>query len=227
MSNSDSVPPSVNRVRDRKPVSLRDAAYQEIKRRIITCEYAPGECINEAAVSSALGFGRTPVHQALDRLMLEEMVEVIPRKGVIIKPIVMQDVLELIEVRKVNEVHCARLAAQYANNAQIAELASVVEAAQNAVGRRDINALMTLDGQFHNLLAEITRNFELAEVVKRLNERSLRFWFISFTTPTHHSDFQRQHERIFLAVRNHDADEAEAAMQEHIESFRRSVARQL
>ena len=61
--------------------SLRDAAYEAIKHRVMTCKFKPGECINEASVSALLGFGRTPVHQALDRLMIEEMVEVIPRKG--------------------------------------------------------------------------------------------------------------------------------------------------
>ncbi len=71
MRRSDSAMPSVNWVSDRKHVSLRDTAYDEIKRRIMTCEFKPGECINEAAVSAALGLGRTPVHQALDRLMLE------------------------------------------------------------------------------------------------------------------------------------------------------------
>ena len=63
--------------------SLRDLAYESIKHRIITCEFKPGEYINEARVSAILGLGRTPVHQAIDRLMLDGMVEVIPRKGVI------------------------------------------------------------------------------------------------------------------------------------------------
>lgn len=47
--------------------SLRDAAYEAIKHRIITCKFKPGECINEASVSALLGLGRTPVHQAIDR----------------------------------------------------------------------------------------------------------------------------------------------------------------
>src|SRR5438874_1163895 len=83
--------------------SLRDAAYEAIKNRIITCKFKPGECINEASVSALLGYGRTPVHQALDRLMLEEMVEVIPRKGVIVKPVIVHDVMQMIEVRLINE----------------------------------------------------------------------------------------------------------------------------
>jgi GntR family transcriptional regulator, rspAB operon transcriptional repressor len=208
-------------------LSLRDQAYEAIKDRIITCKFRPGECINEASVSALLGFGRTPVHQAIDRLMLEEMVEVIPRKGVIVKPVILHDVMQMIEVRMVNETQCARLAAVRAEESHIRDLSDVLVKASGAIERRDIHALMVLDREFHLLLANASKNLELAEIVHRLNERSLRFWFISFTTPDHHRSFQRQHEALFEAVRGHDADAAERAMRVHIEAFRKSVARQL
>jgi GntR family transcriptional regulator, rspAB operon transcriptional repressor len=207
--------------------SLRDAAYEAIKLRIITCKFKPGECINEASVSQLLGYGRTPVHQALDRLMLEEMVEVIPRKGVIVKPVILHDVMQMIDVRMVNEVHCARLAAARADDTQIKALASVLDRARRAIAGRDVHAMMMLDREFHQQLAAASKNPELTEVVRKLNERSLRFWFISFTTPDHHRNFQEQHETIFAAVRDRDANGAVSAMQAHIDAFRRSVARHL
>jgi len=207
--------------------SLRDAAYEAIKDRIITCKFKPGECINEASVSELLGYGRTPVHQALDRLMLEEMVEVIPRKGVIVKPVILHDVMQMIDVRLVNETHCARLAAARADDTQIKALTDVLDRARQAIAGRDVHAMMMLDREFHLQLAAASKNFELTEVLRKLNERSLRFWFISFNTPDHHKSFQEQHEAIFAAVRDRDADGAESAMRTHIDAFRRSVARHL
>src|SRR6476660_5114114 len=113
--------------------SLRDAAYEAIKHRIITCKFKPGECINEASVSTLLGLGRTPVHQAIDRLMLEDMVEVIPRKGVIVKPVILQDVMQMIDVRMINETQCARLAAERADENHIESLSRVVTQAGKAI----------------------------------------------------------------------------------------------
>lgn len=208
-------------------LSLRDRAYEAIKERIITCQFRPGECINEASVSALLGLGRTPVHQAIDRLMLEEMVDVIPRKGVIVKPVILQDVMQMIEVRMVNETQCARLAAARAEESHIEQMSAVLGKARRAIDKQDVHRLMELDREFHLLLAEASKNFELAEIIRRLNERSLRFWFISFTTPDHHRSFQRQHEALFEGVRSHDADAAEDAMRVHIEAFRKSVARHL
>ena len=206
--------------------SLRDEAYEAIKDRIITCAFRPGEVINEASVSALLGLGRTPVHQAIDRLMLEEMVEVIPRKGVIVKPVILQDVLQMIDVRMINEVQCARFAAERADDSHIEAISQTLDRARKAISGRDIHTMMSLDREFHLLLASSSKNFELAEVLRKLNERSLRFWFISFTTDHHHS-FQQQHEALFEAVRSHNADEAERAMRVHIEAFRKSVIRQL
>jgi DNA-binding GntR family transcriptional regulator len=207
--------------------SLRDAAYEAIKYRIITCAFKPGESVNELQLSALLKIGRTPVHQALDRLMVEDMVEVIPRKGVIVKPVIMQDVMQMIDVRMVNETYCARLAAAHANDTHIKAMAAMLREARSAIAKHDIHAMMTLDGAFHRELAAASGNVELAEILRRLNERSLRFWFISFDTADHHSSFQKQHEAILAAIRDRDAAGAEAAMGAHIEAFRRSVARHL
>jgi DNA-binding GntR family transcriptional regulator len=159
--------------------------------------------------------------------MIEEMVDVIPRKGIIVKPVILHEILQMIDVRMVNEAHCARLAADRADGDQIQKMSAVLAKAERAIVTQDIHSLMTLDREFHLLLAAASQNFELTEILRRLNERSLRFWFISFNTPDHHQNFQRQHEAVFDAVRRHDPDAAEDAMRIHIEAFRKSVMRHL
>src|SRR5215471_18285123 len=102
-----------------RATSLREAAYEAIKHRIITCAFRPGEYVNELQLSALLKIGRTPVHQALDRLMMEGMIEVIPRKGVIVKPMSLNEVLQIIEVRLINEPYGARLAADHADDSDL------------------------------------------------------------------------------------------------------------
>src|SRR5262249_7343635 len=67
-----------------KEGSLAAKAYAEIKEKIITLYFLPGQYLNEGAISALLQVGRTPVHQALQRLALEGLVEIMPRKGVIV-----------------------------------------------------------------------------------------------------------------------------------------------
>src|SRR5688500_10661666 len=129
--------------------SLRDKAYDAIKHRIITLAFRPGEYINELQLSSLLKIGRTPVHQALDRLMVEGMVEVIPRKGVIVKPISLNEILQIIEVRLINEPFGARLAAEQANDLDLADLAGVLGRAKDWAALRNVENMMLLDRDFH------------------------------------------------------------------------------
>jgi DNA-binding GntR family transcriptional regulator len=144
--------------------ALHSQAYEKIKHEIITLRFRPGEYLNEAQVSKLLRIGRTPVHQALNRLMLEGMVEVIPRKGVIVKAVSLNDVLEMIDVRIINETYCARLAAARADENDIAELTGILDESEKTVTSSDTARQMMLDRDFHSALARAAKNAVLAEM---------------------------------------------------------------
>jgi len=204
--------------------SLRDSAYVAIKHRIITCAFKPGEYINELQLSSALKIGRTPVHQALDRLMIEGMVEVIPRKGVIVRPVSLNEVLQIIEVRLINEPYAATLAAEHANDADLASLDDVLKRAKHWGSVRNVEKIMLLDREFHLLIARTAKNDVLIELLRNLHERSLRFWFISLNAPKQYERVHEEHHAILEAISKHDGEKAEDAMRSHIQSFRANVS---
>lgn len=212
---------------DAKPsaaASLRDSAYEAIKYRIITCTFKPGEYINELQLSSALKIGRTPVHQALDRLMIEGMVEVIPRKGVIVKPVSLNEVLQIIEVRLINEPHGARLAADHASDTDLADMDNVLKQAKHWGVLRNVEKIMLLDREFHLLIARAAQNDVLTELLRSLHERSLRFWFISLNAPKQYERVHEEHLAILEAIRRRDGERAAGAMRAHIQTFRANVS---
>jgi GntR family transcriptional regulator, rspAB operon transcriptional repressor len=204
--------------------SLRDQAYEAIKHRIITCAFKPGEYINELQLSSALKIGRTPVHQALDRLMLEGLVQVIPRKGIIVKSVGLNELLQIIEVRLINEPYGARLAAERANETDLAAMNEVMLQAKNGASLRNIEQTMLMDRDFHLLIAQAARNDVLSELLRNLHGRSLRFWFIPLNSPRQYERIQNEHHAIFTAIRKRDGSAAENAMRAHIQSFRANVS---
>jgi len=206
---------------------LHTQAYEQIKQGIITLRFRPGEYLNEARMSKLLGIGRTPVHQALNRLMLEGMVEVIPRKGIIVKPISLNDVLEITDVRIVNETYCARLAAARADETDIAEMGRILDESEKAASRSDTRRQMALDSDFHSVLSRAAKNLVLADFMRTLHDRSLRFWFISLRDPAHHIAVKEQHRAILEAIKARDPDAAGNAIRSHIESFRTNIMRHL
>ena len=211
----------------RVALSLRDKAYTEIKQRIITCELRPGEVLSEAAISEAIGIGRTPVHQALDRLIPEGLIDVMPRKGVIVRPLSLDEVLDIIEVRLINEIHCARLAAKNSTPQDVEELQRNLKRFALAAKRREIAELMRLDREFHNILSRASHNVVLADLLRNLHDRSLRFWFVSLRAPDHHQRVLEQHTDIATAIRLGRPEDAEGAMRSHIDAFRTNVTSQI
>jgi DNA-binding GntR family transcriptional regulator len=203
--------------------SLRQKAYEEIKRRIITLEYRPGEYLNEALLSESLGIGRTPLNQALHQLQHERLIDIIPRKGLIISPISLDEIMNIIAARTVNEALCVSLAAQWANSGDIQILRRVLDNAQAEIPQRNIEKLMNLDHEFHCEISRISRNAVLGNILRSLHERSLRFWFLSLSTISLLEAVHAEHEAIFDAIAEHDAKKAAIAARSHIEQFQRNI----
>src|SRR5262249_40064779 len=91
--------------------SLVNKAYEEIKEKIITLYFLPGQYLNEDAISELLQVGRTTVHQALQRLELEGLVEIMPRKGVVVLPDSISEIIKILESRAAVEAELAKAAA--------------------------------------------------------------------------------------------------------------------
>jgi len=127
----------------------------------------------------------------------------------------------------VNESYCVRLAAERADRGELEAMAEVLTRARKATRARNIEEMMLLDREFHTCLARAAKNTLLGDFLRRLHERSLRFWFISLTDPEHHIAVRDEHEAILAALQKRSPDDAEAAMRAHIESFRRNVSRHL
>jgi DNA-binding GntR family transcriptional regulator len=204
--------------------SLREEAYEAIKLRIITCTLKPGEYVNEVQLSALLAIGRTPVHQAIERLMLEGMVDIIPRKGAIVRPFRLNEILQIAEARSINEIHCARLAAERAGDHNVAALEDILARTRHWASLRNVEKLVLLDRAFHRELASAAQNDALAELLRGLHERSLRFWFVSHGAPDQHGSMRREHQTILAAVHKRDPKAAETSMRVHMESLRQNIA---
>jgi DNA-binding GntR family transcriptional regulator len=207
--------------------SLRDRAYDAIKERIIRLEYRPGGYLNEAGICADLNIGRTPVHQALDRLMLEGMVDVIPRKGIIVKPVSLDEAMSLTEVRLINEPVCAEFAAERGTDEDIASMRAVLDRTPDVIARQNLDGMMRLDRDFHAAISHASRNALLADFIRLLHDRMMRFWFISLSAHHRMPAVSNDHEDIFDRLANRDGSGAAEAVRAHILSFRENVARMI
>jgi DNA-binding GntR family transcriptional regulator len=206
-----------------RDLSQNEIAYANVKEKITSQAYRPGLYLSTAELMQELSLGRTPLNHALHRLSNDGLIHIIPRKGVMVAPLSIDDALELIDVRIANERLCARLATKKINAAQLEQMTQLLEEFDTAVADNKIEVAAGLDLRFHEEIAEVAGNQVLMEILKVLHARSQRFWTISYKTEGHLGEIQTEHHTILEALGKGDPGAASAAMEAHTLSFKRSL----
>ena len=211
-----------NKPSDRS-ASLTLQAYHAIKEKVITLYFLPGQYLNEAAICDLLQLGRTPVHQALQRLQLEGLIDVVPRKGVIIQPDSIGQIAEFLDARLVVEPEIARMAADHAAAKDINELQAILDSGLARDDGGKINAFVETDHAFHKKISEMSGNRVLGDFTRSLHERCARAWYLHLWQTLDTAASDKQHRAILKAIRGRDGDAAARAMRAHLSNLRERV----
>lgn len=204
-------------------VSQNQQAYSRLKDALTTLAYRPGDYLNVVSLMDELALGRTPINHALHRLSNEGLVQIIPRKGVMVAPLSIDEALDLIDVRMANEILCARLTAVRITKAELQLLRSLAREIDAAAEGRNMAQVMNADRLFHEQIAQAAGNQILVEILNVLHARSQRFWAISLSAEGHLDEVKAEHRAIVDALAKADPDAAAAAVEAHVLSFRRSL----
>lgn len=200
---------------------MADAAYAAIKQRILSLELRPGLFVNEQTLADMIGIGRMPVHQAVQRLKADGLLDVIARKGIVIRMTSFKELIELLEARLVVEPGIAALAAERAGAAQLKALRAMLAQSRDYLDQKvNRRHFMALDRAFHAAIADAAGNAMLAEAQRPLHERSNRVWLVRVWGPDGLKDTQREHEAILSAIAGKRPEAARKAMAGHLEGLR-------
>lgn len=162
-----------------KASSQSRVAYTVLRRRIIRCELEPGERITEAQLASETGIGKTPVREALTRLIQEGLVRSIPGRGYEVAPITLGDVQDLFNFRLVIEPAAAQLAAGQVIASDLLHLNELCTAYFSAIDEESESHYLQANYLLHAAIADASGNRRLAEAVRRALEESERLFHLS------------------------------------------------
>jgi DNA-binding GntR family transcriptional regulator len=193
-----------------------DRAYEALKQNIIQLKLEPGMPIEENALMASLGIGRTPLREALQRLSQEDLIKSIPRKGYFVANVNHGDPLHVFEVRKQLEAFSARLAAERANEADIAEMDAYLEELAQGADTGDFSWNLDADLKVHQLIAHASRNPFLQQTLERLFSLTIRLLYLNKLPVTFVKDELEIYRAIFDAIRAHNPEAAAEAMLKHL-----------
>jgi DNA-binding GntR family transcriptional regulator len=192
--------------------SLTNQVYRALKEDILAARLGP-EPIVEAAIAEQFGVSKTPVREALQQLAHEGLVVVLPRKGYLVRPMGLSDIVEVMDLRRIIEPPLAAEAARRRTREQWEEMERLVEQEDSTSDSLDC---LRLSLRLHEFIAEIAGNSRATAVVRALLDESARIpWLAPGLRIYPDVD---EHSEIVAAVARGDADAAAERMSAHLEA---------
>jgi len=188
-----------------------ERVYRQLREWLITAQLPPGQFLSDAVLAEKCNTSRTPVREACSRLSQDKWLSLIPRKGYLVKPISVRDIVELYEFRKLLECFAAEKVAQAATPESITQLKTIL-AVEND-GRPDLKKILVANETFHLRLAEIAGNQRVIDQIRL----ALGYVRRLDTLCTQTVPGWIGHREIIRAIERRKPSEARKAMASHVE----------
>lgn len=204
--------------------SARDLVYGELRRRLMSGAFLPGERLREEHIASELAVSRTPVRSAIERLIEDGLVMREEGRGAVVLGLLDRDINEAFELRLLLEPYAARAASQRASDEQIDALESINQHMLEAVRSGDaehVAQVQHYNNRFHHALLTAAQSARVRTMVESLLDMPILIGSFYFYTQEDMLRSVEQHGEIIAALRARDPDYAETAMRLHLAATRR------
>lgn len=200
-----------------KKGAKQEYAYEYIKRAIIENRFAPEQCLNEKDLGVELGgLSRTPIRDALRKLVYEGMIDYVPGKGMFVSEVRFEDLLEVSEIRIPLEKTCVELFIERASSEDMENLETLYTLHKAAYETGDLNKAIRYDDEFHRQIANGTCNSRLSTYVDSLIDQNSRGAYLTAGDPQRVESSLVEHEQILRAIKAKDKQAAVQFMEQHL-----------
>ena len=205
---------------------LRDVVFNTLRDAILTGKLVPGERLMENQLAEKLGVSRTPVREALRMLELENLVELVPRRGAQVLDMSEKDIVNILEVRSALEGLATSVACKKMSKEDLQQLKNMEVDFEKAVADNDVEHFVDIDEDFHDLIFAATENDKLISIFRNLRIQLYRYRMAQAkNNETSMSTIVAHHRSIIRAIENHAAEEGASIAQGHIKYQTESILR--
>jgi DNA-binding GntR family transcriptional regulator len=204
--------------------NLSARVYNQIKNLILCNEILPGQKLHHQQLSERLGVSRTPIREALTRLVQEGYVSFLPNRGFTCKEIRMQEAEELYELREALEAFAVEKAIATLTDKALRQLRDKMNAYGRDVQNRFTRERLVYDQDVHLQIADLTGNETLRNTLSHVFERIvLKRRTDGLYDPARGIAAHQEHLRLLEAMERRDAAGAVAILRNHIQAGKKNV----
>ncbi|HRY05812.1 MAG TPA: GntR family transcriptional regulator [Hyphomicrobiaceae bacterium] len=189
---------------------------EELEDDIATGRLAPGARLDEASLATRFGVSRTPVREVLLQLAAQGLVELRPYRGAVVSSPDPRSLMEMFEVMAELEAMCGRLAAQRLDDESEKKLLETLQACAEAAENGDPDSYYYENERFHRAIYQASENSFLADQALNLHKRLAPFRRLQLRVRNRLHVSQSEHERIVVAIRAGDPEQAADALRAHV-----------
>lgn len=203
-----------------KRKSLGNQIYEQLRDDIVYMRLKPGQMIYEKEIAERLEVSRTPVREAFRLLENEQLIEIRPQRGTLVRRISVRKVHEARFIREHLEEGAFRLAATVwqtqATADDEANLEKLLKMQEAAASENDAEELLRLDEAFHRAIMSVTQNETLLQVIGHMRAHLNRVRYLALKESRHMSRIPEEHREIMEAIRSGDAARTSVLLSTHI-----------
>jgi len=210
---------------DYKP--LREVIFNTLREAIILGELKPGERLMEVQLAEKTGVSRTPVREAIRKLELEGLVDMVARKGAHVAALSVKDIMDVLEVRASLDGLATALAAGRMTPEELKSLKQVLNQFTNYMEKENLQGIIKKDVEFHDIIYRSSRNDKLMQIANNLREQVQRFRVIYLKDYGSSKELIKEHQEIYDAIVSKDANAARKSAQDHIKNQEVSIIKSI
>jgi len=206
---------------------LAEEVYRVLRHRIFTATLRPGDKIRPEGIARELGVSRTPVVEAINRLVEQGLVVLLPHRGTFVSSLSLERVIALFDVRLMMEEFGARRGLAHATDQDVERLRALLageEALIDGDSVTDYLAWLRLNREFHQACVDLADNPVLSELHARLNIDIVMARAFRLATLRNSRDVHAEHVRILRGYEHRDKEALLAAVRAHLSRGRDAYA---
>ena len=203
-------------------LSRTQQVYAALRDDIVRTRLAPGDLVIEPELAARFGTSKTPVREALQILVVEGLVVSIPRRGYVVRPLGINEVREVLDLRAIIEPPTTAMATRFATPEVLDELAAILREQRASTGTA---ALTDTARAFHERIVDASKNSRTRVLMSGLFDETTRSHHLipALDARIHSEQENAAHQRILDAMVAGDPEAAERAMREHLLELRDAV----
>lgn len=205
------------------PGSLKERAYQILRRMILTGELSGGTQVVEGELAQQLKASRTPIRECVLRLEQEGLLRVVPHKGIFVSEMSLKEIKDLLQLRYCLELFAIREAVSLIVDDDIAQMTGMIDLQESAFREGDIYEFMELDRRFHLKIYEVIGNDKMLRIMSNLRDQLVACGIRGLRKRERLVQVIDEHREVVRALRARDADAAFKAVMAHLERVKASL----